>query len=175
MRLASHATQNGNSGISSNGGAQAWAGRMLVRALLSDEYGPMVRDRLRPDLFADGQTGRLVAALLPLVQQNLASSEVLARLTDPALADHADALLLADHAEPLSEQVIEDCLRRLVHFQTVRDLNKIRAESEQHAEGKPAKDDELLRRWHPMARRTKLGSNGSDDQGEEDAAGMDGK
>lgn len=164
---------NGNNSIATgnvSGRAVARAEQALVRALLSPEWLPVVQDRVRPELFANERTARLVAALLPLVSGPAAApGEAVNQLADPDLAEHAGALLLSDGGEPLSsqhnlgEQVLDDSLRLLHQAARAREMRKIRTQSDGGGEGMPAGDDELLRRWQEMARPMRRGNPDGDD------------
>jgi len=150
------------------GGATARAEQMLVCALLSPEWAPLVQNRLRPDLFCDPVNARLVEALLPLIEGHVTPAESLAALTDSALADRASDLLLGDNGEPLGEQAISDSLRLLVRSSQALTLHKIRAETHDRPEGMPADNDELLRRWQDTARQIKGGSTEDDAEASRD-------
>ncbi len=147
------------------GGAEA-AEQILARAFLSPEWVHLVRANLKPSDFSDERTARLVEALLPLISGKVSPADAVDDLTDAALAEHANALLMAPDGEPLSEEVIRDCWRCLEKRRQEAELRQISAEVSADTEGNGPLSDELLRRGFEKARQMKGGASATNDEGE---------
>ena len=142
------------------------AEQTLVRAFLSPEWVHLVRDSLQPSDFSDERTARLVETLLPLVRGKVNPTDAVADLTDSALADHANALLMAPDGEPLSEEVVRDCWRRLEKRRQEAEFRQISLQVSTDTEGNRSESDELLRRGYEKARQMKGGASATDREGE---------
>ena len=134
--------------------AQA-AEHVLLCALLSDEFCPLVRNDLQPEDFVDPQTVRLLDALLPLLSGGYAPSDALAQLVDDHLVEHAQLLTMRPDEEPLSAEVIADCLKVLEDNKRRHKIREIQAQVAPGGEGMPTPDDEQLRRWYQESRALK--------------------
>lgn len=95
----------------------------LLRAWLSDEWTALARGPIAGITFSDATTVRLIEALSPLIEGGYSPSSALDQLTDAALLDHANFLLLGGDEAPLGEQVITEyaqALERQKHKQKSR-------------------------------------------------------
>ncbi len=139
---------------------------MVLRALLTSPFAAKVAPRLKAGLFDDPLSARLAQVLLPLLQQGATPESALKAVTDDDLRSHADALLMDDRAEPLSEQGIADSLRKLVLRENQRKMKRLEAQIGATGEGNAAADDELLRRWEQELRAAKRLLAGDDAPGQ---------
>ena len=145
----------------------AWeeAERSLLRALLSDEWFPVLRRLLAAH---DGQTvallfnetlhAQLWSEIWPLVVGHISPHEAAHQIAVQDLAQFAVALRM-ETGEPLSEAALLDAFQSLLTRRKQQETMQIRARITQngHTEGNDANADELLRRWSENARTLKGG------------------
>ncbi|HVK03966.1 MAG TPA: hypothetical protein VM490_10845, partial [Armatimonadaceae bacterium] len=131
------------------------AEQMVARSLLTSPYGQKVAPRVRVTLFDDRRVQRLVEAVLPPLSQGVLPENVLKSIRDEDILAFADTLLMDDRAEPLSEQAVADCLKKLLSREDRRKMQDIQARIGTSPEGNDVSDDELLRRWEQAMRAAK--------------------
>ena len=146
----------------------AWeeAERSLLRALLSDEWFPVLRRLLAAHdgqavalLFNETLHAQLWAEIWPLVIGHIAPEEAAHQIAVADLAQFAVALRM-EMGEPLSETTLLDALQTLLTRRKQQETMQIRTrltKNAQNAEGNQGDADELLRRWSENARTLKGG------------------
>ena len=130
------------------------AERTVLRALLSEEWAPIVVPMLGDlRLFSSPPGSALAAALVPQVTVRYSPKRAVSQLADSELADFAAEITMEEDAgAPLSDEVIADCVR-------VLKLRQIRAVNEEimrgQREGNRELTDEELRQWSQRSRAAK--------------------
>lgn len=139
------------------------AERVLLRALMSEEWVPTLRRHLEIDgelprnalAFSDPRTGPLFDALWPLVTGGMTPRDALLQLADEALADYAQQVLLSDADTELSEEAVVSGIQQLFLHRLQAKQHEIRAKLAALGEGDTVRRNELLHQYSEIARTLK--------------------